>query len=163
MRKLWGVLIIIILSVIQTLPQLKIYGFFPDLLIILIIYYSFRVGTTKGIIFSAIIGAFVDILSGSIIGTHVIAFSTIALSVEIFKTIFVFEMPLTVPVVSFLSTITKYLILFLLSVIFGSISLGEWYIIMFIEGVLNFIFAFPMVWISKRVVSLLHREYSMVI
>ncbi|MCS7299831.1 MAG: rod shape-determining protein MreD [Spirochaetia bacterium] len=163
MRRLWGVLIIIILSIIQTLPQLKIYGFSPDLLMILIIYYSFKVGTTKGIIFSAIIGALVDILSGSIIGTHVIAFSTIALSIEIFKTIFIFEMPLTVPIVSFISTITKYLILFLLSVIFGSISLGEWYIAMFIEGALNFIFAFPMVWVSKKIVSLLHREYSMVV
>lgn len=159
MRKFWAILIISFLVIFQSIPQLKVYGFFPDLILIFIVYYSFKIGVSQGIILGAILGVVVDVLSGSFIGTHSIVFSTVALSVEFFKTIFIFEMLFTVPVVSFLNTVVKYLILFVLSVLLKSISLGEWYIAMIIEGVITFVFAFPMMWISNKIISLLHREY----
>ncbi|MCX8029233.1 MAG: rod shape-determining protein MreD [Brevinematales bacterium] len=161
MRRLWAILIILFISILQSIPQLKVFGFFPDLLLILVIYYSFKVGTSQGIVFGAILGVFVDILSGSTIGTHTIVFSTVALMVEFFRTIFIFEMVFTLPVVSFLSTLIKYIILFLVSIVFSAVSLGNWYLVMFIEGVINFVFAFPMAWLSGKIVSLLHRGYSM--
>ncbi|MEM3526565.1 MAG: hypothetical protein QXV37_04040, partial [Candidatus Jordarchaeaceae archaeon] len=79
--------------------------------------------------------------------------------VELEKRIFIFEMPLTVPIVALLSTLVKYIILFAESTIFNSISLGNWAVSMFIEGGINFVFAFPMMWISNKTISLLHREY----
>lgn len=159
MRKVWAILLITLLVILQSVPQLKVFGFFPDLLLILVVYYSFKVGTTQGIIFGAILGVFIDILSGSYIGTRSLVFATVAMSIEFFKTIFIFEMLMTVPLVSFFSTVVKYLILFLLHILFRSISIGEWYIYMFIEGALNFVFAFPMMWLSNKIISLLHKEF----
>ncbi|MFN4244678.1 MAG: rod shape-determining protein MreD [Brevinematia bacterium] len=161
MRKVWAFLIIATLMIFQTLPQFKVFGFFPDLLVIFIVYYSFKVGVSQGIILGAVLGFCVDILSGAYVGTHSLAFSTVALSVEFFKVIFIFEVLFTVPIVSFFGTIIKYFVMFLLSLLFKSISLGEWYIAMFIEGIMNFAFAFPMIWLSNKIISLLHREYYM--
>lgn len=159
MRKVWAIVAIATLAVLQSLPHLKVFGFFPDLLMIFVVYYSFKVGTSQGIILGAILGLVVDILSGSAIGTHSIVFSTVALSIELFKAIFIFEMLFTVPVVSLLATAIKYILLFVLHMVFKSISLGEWYIAIIVEGIINFTFAFPMIWISNKIISLLHREY----
>ncbi len=161
MKKFWAILIIAIIIVLQTLPQFKVFGFFPNLIVIFIVYYSFKVGVSQGIVLGAILGLCVDILSGSYIGTHSLSFSTVALSVEFFKIVFIFEMPFTVPIVSFFATIVNYFVMFVLSLVFRSISLGEWYISMFVEGALNFVLAFPMSWVSNKIVSLLHKEYYM--
>lgn len=160
MKKFWAILILLLLGIIQVVPQLKVYGFFPDLILIFLVYYTFALGTNQGIVVSAIVGGCVDILSGAIIGTHVIAYSTVALSIEFFKNVFMFESLLTVPVVSFFSVIFKYLMFFILSLTFNAINLGNWYISMFIEGAITFVFAFPMIWLSRFIVSLLHREYE---
>ncbi|MEN2998171.1 MAG: rod shape-determining protein MreD [Brevinematia bacterium] len=159
MRRVWAIVIIGALMVLQSIPNLKVFGFFPDLLMIFIIYYSFKVGTSQGIILGAIVGLVMDILSGSSVGTRSIAFATVALSVEFFKTIFIFEMLFTIPIVSLLGTFIKYLSLFAIFLVFRSISLGEWYIAMVVEGIINFIFGFPMMWLSNKITSLLHREY----
>ncbi|MGB9621068.1 MAG: rod shape-determining protein MreD [Brevinematia bacterium] len=160
MKKFWAILILSLVAIVQVIPQFKMHGFFPDLIVVFLVYYTFALGTNKGIIMSAIIGAFVDVLSGSIVGTHILTYSTISFSIEIYRNVFIFESLLTVPIVSFFSVVTKYIILFLLSLLFNAVSLGNWYVVMFIEGFITFIFAFPMVWLSKIIISLLHREYE---
>ncbi len=160
MKKFWAILLLTGITIIQTIPQLKVYGFSPDLILIFLVYYTFAIGTNQGIIVSAIVGTLVDILSGSTIGTHILAYSTVAFSVEIYKNIFMFESLITVPIVSFFSVLVKYLVFFILSLLFNSISLGNWYIVMFVEGIITFILGFPMVWLSRIIISFLHREYE---
>jgi len=156
MNRFWGYFFLAILLIVQVIPQFRIYGFFPDLLMIFVLAYSFTVGVTSGIIFGAILGLVVDILSSAIIGTHIVVFATAAYLVEVYSKVFVYESIFTLPVVSFLTTFVKYIVLFLESVIFHNISLANVWLVMLIEAPINFVFAFPMVWVSNRIISLIH-------
>ncbi len=156
MNRFWGYFFLAILLIIQVIPQFRVYGFFPDLIMIFVLAYSFSVGVTNGIILGAILGLVVDVISSAIIGTHIIVFATAAYLVEAYSKVFVYDSIFTLPVVSFLTTFVKYIVLFLESVVFNNISLSNVWFIMVIEAAVNFVFAFPMVWVSNRIVSLIH-------
>jgi len=158
MSKFWGYFLLGLLLVIQVVPQFRVYGFFPDLLLIFVLSYTFKVGVTGGIIFGSILGIVVDILSSAIIGTHIMIFATVAYLVEFYSKIFVYESPFTLPVVSLLSTFVKYLVLFSQSLIFHNISISNVMLVMVIESVINFVFAFPMIWVNNKIILLIHKE-----
>ncbi len=158
MRTILGIIILALIGVIQSIPEFKIYGVLPDLLLIFIIFYSLKISVAQGLIWAAFIGFFQDLLTSSNIGTHIFVNATIAYSVELYKKIFVSDLIPTLSIISLISTFVKYVILFIESLLFSNISVSNWLVLPLIEAGLNFVFAFPMYFVYKWITRFLVPE-----
>ncbi len=70
-----SILLFFPLLVIQTTlgPLISIHGVAPDLIIILLVYYSMRTGQVYGTVLGFIYGLFIDLITGTLLGSTMIS------------------------------------------------------------------------------------------
>lgn len=71
----WPVILFFPVLLFQTtiLPLIAIKGIIPDLIIILLVYYSIMLGQMTGTILGFIYGFFFDVITGSLLGTSILS------------------------------------------------------------------------------------------
>lgn len=72
---IFGIILFFPLLIIQSniIPLLSIYGVIPDLILILLVYFTLRLGQMHGTILGFIYGFFLDLITGNIFGSAMIA------------------------------------------------------------------------------------------
>src|SRR5258705_5627025 len=76
----WRITITIVLALVLTIVPLpeSIRAARPDLLLLLVIYWSLSAPGTVGLVFAWLCGLAIDVLQGSVLGQHAAAFLLIA-------------------------------------------------------------------------------------
>ncbi len=71
----WPVILFFPVLLFQTtiLPLIAIKGIIPDLIIILLVYYSIMLGQMTGTILGFVYGFFFDVITGSLLGTSILS------------------------------------------------------------------------------------------
>ncbi len=78
-RYLWSIIFFFLLLLFQTtiLPIIAIKGVVPDLILILLVFYSMQLGQLSGTVLGFVYGFFFDVITGSLLGTTMLSLTIV--------------------------------------------------------------------------------------
>lgn len=112
----WLILTILSFLILQVsiLPLVEVRGIRPDLLLIAIVFFSLRLGPTRGLVLGLITGFLKDCLGNGLFGGYAFCFALLGLIVGYNGKVLYRESPYTQVVVTFLASCLAYFLYYLL-------------------------------------------------
>ncbi|MGL4367977.1 MAG: rod shape-determining protein MreD [Brevinemataceae bacterium] len=132
----------IIFLAIQSMQLISINGVYPDLIMILVLIYSFSRGSFKGLWFCFFMGLMLDTMSGSLFGLNAFIFTFLGSFSSIFrKAVKLANIVVYILYVIF-ATFVKYILYALFLKIYNNVQLFDWLFVLKIpsESVINIVF-----------------------